>query len=852
GEGVVREVDTGVVEEEEGVNTAALVLLLLVENRDDAVGEEELADDIILVLLELDVELELDPTFPPPPSPRPRSTHKGPVQPVLDMAVLVVDWDVVTPADVEVVPAFPPPLSPRPRSTHKRPLQLLLAMLDMADMLADEVGVSAVGGGGGILVDDKIPGLLLMLLRDVAVEGVVAGVCVIGVMGEFVLDVVAPLPPNPTLRHSSPEQLAVEDCRDAGVLVVGRVAGVNVDVNVEMILPEIVVEPRDTLKQANPVHEFVPGDMDVVRIVAVGAEEVVPPPRFSERQRRPLQEDWAEDTIVANVVGTEVKGVLKLGNVLLPPNDEDKRYRKGWHSNPEQDDVDAGLPWALLLLVAGGPEGEMVAGDEVEDGWAALPRPRDRQTKSVHDEVDPGILEVVLPLDAWDIGTEIVGDVSEDGELIDVVGVAIPVFPPPLRERQSKPVQEIEDPTVPKEEGIVFPKPSEIQSRPVQGLVVLDISEVLEATGDCVGRALLGNPVCEMTAVADPRMDDPLIELQSRPVQDVLDPISTDILLLLLVICDRAEIVDAGEPPPPVPPKPSETQSSPEQDEVNTALLGTVLGICGAEVVVGGLVGMGSTDDEELVDEDATVRNVLDELPSPSETQSSPEQDGDGPELPGTVPGEAVVDNNDVVEEPSRLLNEALTHKGSVHPKERAVVGLSAVVAAKVDGAAVESPNVGVALDSRLNDTLTQSRSVHPNGSVDVEAAGPVIVEPDAMDVERPPNELVELGKMFKEALTQRRSGHPKGRVEVGLAGVATGDVVEDVVDNRPVAELLRERRSEDALTQRRFEQPKGKLLVVGVLAPVVSEDKAVDPGIGGVVAGSVDGKVREALPEVV
>ncbi|KAL8855880.1 MAG: hypothetical protein Q9178_007500 [Gyalolechia marmorata] len=290
---------------------------------------------------------------------------------------------------------------------------------------------------------------------------------------------------------------------------------------------------------------------------------------------------------------------------------------------------------------------------------------------------------------------------------------------------------------------------------------------------------------------------------------------------------------------------------------------------------------MGSTDDEELVDEDATVRNVLDELPSPSETQSSPEQDGVGPELWGTVPSEAVVDNENVVEEPSRLLNEALTHKGSVHPNERVVVGLSDVVAAKVDGAAVETPNVGVALDSKSKDTLTQSRSVHPNGRVDVEAAGPEIVEIDTIDVERPPSEVAELGKMLKEALTQRRSVHPKGRVEVGLAGVATGDV-ENVVGDRPVVEVVRERRSKDALTQRRFEQPKDKLvgeawggdelgpedaetgvteilrqrrsvqLVVGVLAPVVSEDKAVDPGIGGIVAGSVDGKVKETLREVI
>ena len=89
----------------------------------------------------------------------------------------------------------------------------------------------------------------------------------------------------------------------------------------------------------------------------------------------------------------------------------------------------------------------------------------------------------------------------------------------------------------------MFPKPSETQSRPVQGLLVLDISEVLELIAGCVGKTLLGSPVCEMTAVADPRMDDPLIELQSSPVQDVMDPIPTDILLLLLVICDRAEVI---------------------------------------------------------------------------------------------------------------------------------------------------------------------------------------------------------------------------------------------------------------------------------------------------------------------
>ena len=130
--------------------------------------------------------------------------------------------------------------------------------------------------------------------------------------------------------------------------------------------------------------------------------------------------------------------------LLAPPRPSER------HSSPEQDDVDAELPWALLLLMAGGPEGEMVAGDEVGDGWAVLPRLRERQTKSVHDEADPGILEVVLPPNAWDIGTEMVGDVNKDGELMDVVGVAIPVFPPPLRERQSKPVQEVMDPTVPK------------------------------------------------------------------------------------------------------------------------------------------------------------------------------------------------------------------------------------------------------------------------------------------------------------------------------------------------------------------------------------------------------------------
>lgn len=44
-------------------------------------------------------------------------------------------------------------------------------------------------------------------------------------------------------------------------------------------------------------------------------------------------------------------------------------------------------------------------------------------------------------------------------------------------------------------------------------------------------------------------------------------------------------MLDEDGLPPPLPPKPSETQRSPEQDEEDPVLLGALLGIWGARVV---------------------------------------------------------------------------------------------------------------------------------------------------------------------------------------------------------------------------------------------------------------------------
>ncbi|KAL8767757.1 MAG: hypothetical protein Q9209_005843 [Squamulea sp. 1 TL-2023] len=191
----------------------------------------------------------------------------------------------------------------------------------------------------------------------------------------------SPLPPRPKLRHSSPEQLEVDGCSDAEDAAEDAVAavvlvGVKIEVAVDRILPETVAVPTEILAQTNPLHELVRADeaSAAVDVVDAGAP-FPPPPRPSERHRSPEQEEAEGDTTVAKVVGMDVDDVIEPGKVL---------------------------------------------------------------TRSVHDEVDDAVLDVLLPLDVW-------------------VGVTDALDEPPNpTERQSSPEQE--------EVGLALPETLSIEA----------------------------------------------------------------------------------------------------------------------------------------------------------------------------------------------------------------------------------------------------------------------------------------------------------------------------------------------------------------------------------------------------
>lgn len=71
---------------------------------------------------------------------------------------------------------------------------------------------------------------------------------------------------------------------------------------------------------------------------------------------------------------------------------------------PEHEDVVPGLPGALLSVVAEGPDGGVIDAEDVDGGCAALPTPRDRQTRSVHDELGIAVAEPLLLMEACDAG----------------------------------------------------------------------------------------------------------------------------------------------------------------------------------------------------------------------------------------------------------------------------------------------------------------------------------------------------------------------------------------------------------------------------------------------------------------
>ena len=303
------------------VGTEVLVLLVCntvdVPLDEEAVDDDDAEDDVVL-----GGRAEVvDDVVGVPPGPRPRLRHRSPVHPsaAVGFTVLLDGLDMVVGGCVvgeEVV---------------------LVLTEEEAD--EDKGGVAELGG-----VLNEFAEVLPLLDPPLETEdgGDIADVTVlVGLVNE--LDVVGPaLPPKIgrlTLAHSNPEhpgseagtdgvELLVEDVVIVGAVglaveLVGlkvKVFGINVEVTVETTLPASVVVSTETLMHVVPVHELalsepvaiVTDDDNDGGVVFVG-DGAFPPPRPSERQRSPLQDDAAEgDSTVARVVAT------------LLPNDEER------------------------------------------------------------------------------------------------------------------------------------------------------------------------------------------------------------------------------------------------------------------------------------------------------------------------------------------------------------------------------------------------------------------------------------------------------------------------------------------------------------------------------------------------
>ncbi|KAL8782324.1 MAG: hypothetical protein Q9213_005485 [Squamulea squamosa] len=220
------------------------------------------------------------------------------------------------------------------------------------------------------------------------------------------------------------------------------------------------------------------------------------------------------------------------------------------------------------------------------------------------------------------------------------------------------------------------------------------------------------------------------------------------------------EVDDDDELPPPLPPKLSERQSNPEQDEADAS------------------VREESTDDASLV-----VGDVLDEPPNPTERQSSPEQDEVGLALPETLLPKVVVEVSDceivagideVVVEPSKF-SEALTQSRFVHPYGRVDVEVLEAAEVAVGINDVRGPAAEVELESELREALTQRRFVQPKGKL-VEGMGVEVFGP----------EDTEVG--VTEMLRQRRPVQPV--VEVPVPVIIDSKVVEPEVNGKVRAPL--------------------------------------------------------------
>ncbi|KAL8681884.1 MAG: hypothetical protein Q9186_002041 [Xanthomendoza sp. 1 TL-2023] len=275
---------------------------------------------------------------------------------------------------------------------------------------------------------------------------------------------------------------------------------------------------------------------------------------------------------------------------------------------------------------------------------------------------------------------------------------------------------------------------------------------------------------------------------QSSPEQAVVDP-----GLPVVAGGPDGEIVSVFEPDSVCTtlPTPRDRHTNPEQAGVGPVLL---------EKLVGNKA-------KEIDDEIPAVRAVLDEAPSPSERQSNPAHEEEGPTVPGTLPDEVAVGYWD---------GEVVTN---------------------VDKAVGTDPEAELKPNDRLIEALTQSRSEHPKGRVVGVGLTAVEIPTVGKDVIKEPGIILVLERDFNETLTHRISEQPKGK----LVGVTDEDVLEPEPAEIGVTDTPRQTRSVHPV----------------VVAPelVASDDgvgkRFVDMRLKGRLKGELEKSTNELLPDV-
>lgn len=466
------------------------------------------------------------------PPPRPSERHRSPIQEEeeADGDIVVAATSVVAKAGIIVAVdgSLPPP---RPNERQRSPVQEGEADRDIVDTAGSVADV--IGAADALLPPPRPNERHRSPLQMEEAEGDIAGAAAFVVIADGTVVVDAPFPPTPNERHRSPVHEEAEgDITDAAAFVViadGTVVG------------DAPFPPRPIETHRSPLQEEAEGDITVVRLAEIEVYEVLKTGKVPVSLRTAEREGASVDVWVA-VCEVVPDGILVVTSVVMVlvaitglPVPVLPRLSER-HRRPEHEDVVPGLPGALLIVLAEGPDGGVINAEDVDAACAALPALRDRQSRSVHD----GLGTEAVPEPPTLIGDWVAGT--------GVVEVATPGLLPTLSERQSKPVQEVAGPTMPKpppsgaEDGTTVvggvdwvvkekvdevegaagplsPRPKDKQRSPVQGTVVAVVALLMApAVGDKIKLDTAGAEAAVLPAPS---------ERQSRSAQEVIDPVLT-------------------------------------------------------------------------------------------------------------------------------------------------------------------------------------------------------------------------------------------------------------------------------------------------------------------------------------